>query len=81
MGADPSKRADVGGLGRLGPIGYLRALEVLENTVRMAFLMLGVRRKTAKATNTINITYSTMVWPSSSLRENLFLKIETAFLS
>ena len=31
----------------------------------IALLMFGVSRNTAKATKTINVTYSTIVWPDS----------------
>jgi hypothetical protein len=42
-------------------------LEVLLNTPRMAFVIVGLAKKTASATSTINKTYSTMVCPDSGL--------------
>ena len=60
------------GATRWSPLGairkiYANALEVLENTFMIALLRFGVSRNTASATRTINITYSTIVWPFSFL--------------
>ena len=45
-----------------------RTLDVFVNTRIIAEVMDGLDKKTAKATSTINITYSTIVWPFSRLR-------------
>ncbi len=60
---------------------YLKALDVFENTVRIAFLIFGVSRNTARATRTMSITYSTIVCPVSSLTRSRLVSAASILVS
>ena len=63
---------------RIHIMDYAKALDVLEKTCIIASTIFGDSKNSARATRTISITYSTIVWPFSSFLSLFILNLSHA---